>query len=498
MRSPGLLACIGWFALLGAASALDARALLDLAVDPRAPAYAKEYAESRLDALAGTSAGAFISAVENGGPDAVVAARLLGVSTSPDSEAALLAAAFGADPVIAVAAAEALGEMYSRLPEREIFRLLRHGGREPGETRPPDATEDWMELALREAKARSRFRAFVVRGLYARHARFERDGQTVPMPDNLARKLWEYLGDADHELKFWAVRAAGVSGSPQATERLASFLYLETDPRLLAEALRVLARLRPPAHWDAVERHAAHEDPAVSLEALAALAALGYPYAMFPPAPGTGDRCAAAFVRHPSTALRLRALGMLRDVADPRAEEYVVAALGDLSGPVRAFAARIAGEKRFANAPAALTILLNDSWPAVRGEAARALVSLGVVGVVPRMLDDLEGDNPGLRREAAKTLGDLGDARVVPHLTAALGSGDPELRAAALESLGKLGDARAGPAVHSLMRSCGDDALAMVAARALFRLYGDDPGDSASSRDAWARRNGMEVPADGR
>ncbi|MDR1612393.1 MAG: HEAT repeat domain-containing protein [Planctomycetota bacterium] len=489
MRFQRLTLVVALSAVAGAARSENAKSLLELAVDADSPAYVKKYAHSRLRMLADESASVFFPHVEKGGPKGALSARLLGGASSGAGEAVLLAAAFGDDRLVAPAAVESLARLHSRKSDRELFRLLRYGGPEPGETRLPGEAEDWLELTLRDAASRSRFRAIVMHGLYLRHARLDAGGAPAPMPDSLTRKIWECLGDSDPELRLWSARAAGVSGSDLAPERLASFLYFESVPRLLIAGLRVMAGLRPPGHGGAVERHVRHDDPMVALEALATLDALGYEYAMFPPAPGQGYRCVAAFVRHPSTAVRLRALEILAGVADPRSEDYVVAALGDLSGPVRILAARIAGEKRFPNAAGELTILLNDSWPAVRGEAARALSRLGVVGVAPRMLDDLEQGDPEQRREAAGALGDIGDARAVRYLLAALAAGDPELAATVLEALGKLGDRSAGEKIYALMRSTDDPALADAARRALFLLFGDDPGDSNPNREAWARRN---------
>lgn len=227
----------------------------------------------------------------------------------------------------------------------------------------------------------------------------------------------------------------------------------------------------------------------MALEALAALDAMGYAGALFPLRPGM--KAVAAYVSHPSTPVRRRAVELLGQSRNPAALEYLLLALHDRVGQNRAAAARAVGELGFAAAVGGVTPLLRDGRPEVRVEAATALNRLGVVGVSAGVLDDLAGDSLPFRRAAAETLGRLGDTRAVPALLETLSDEDLELARIAAEALGKLGDRRAGPGLYAAMAGGRDATLSDTARRALLDIYLDDPGASASAWESWRRRNGL-------
>lgn len=488
------ITCLAFVILLplAAAPAGDASVWFDRAVDPELSRRQREFATEQLLMLADSSASMFLSILKEPGPDTSgrrrLAARLLGDLGLPDAEAPLWEAAFSPDYFLAEAAVDALAKLYSRLSDDDLYALLKAGGREPGGFAAEAAeADDWLALSLRAAENRSRFRAVVLRGLAMKYAR-----QRGTMPEALTEFVFQGLLDSDRELRAAAVAATTVSDSPLAPVRLSSFLFTENDPKLLTAALAAMGKLRPPEFGEGVERQAANADPLVSVEALAALAAMGYENAMFP-APGFPGRTVAGYVNHPSTPVRRRAVECLADTKDPRATEYLAFALRDRVAPNREAAARALGELGFTAAIGPLSPLLNDPAPEVRAAAAVALDKLGVVGVSARLLDDLEGDDPAYRRQAAATLGRLGDRRAVTYLQTILDDPDSELAANAAASLGVLGDRSATAALYRAL-SADDPMVADAARRALTRLYhGDDPGDAPSTWESWARRNKFDA-----
>ena len=278
-----------------------------------------------------------------------------------------------------------------------------------------------------------------------------------------------------------------------ATEKLAAFLYTENAPRLLAAALRAMAEMRPPEYGAAVERHVAHDDPMVSLSALSALSAMGYPGLLLPGVPGL--RTVSDFARHPSTPVRRRALEILAESRSPVVMEYIAVVLQDSVGVNRAAAARILGELGFTGAVGVLSPLMQDRRPEVRTEAAVALSRLGVLGVAAGVTDQLQGGALPFRRAAAEALGRIGDARAVPALVETLGDADSELACLAAEALGRLGDKSAGAKLYEVMNGEGNPVLAEVARGALTDLFLDDPGVDPAGWATWAERNRIDAAA---
>ena len=461
---------------------------LDVAADAQMDMRRREFAAGQILMLADSSASILISALRGTGSDSAlrrqVAAKLLAESAPPEAEAALLEAAFGDDYFLAAAAKTALERLYAKLPDNTLYTLLTKGARErnaiPGGAGPGE--EDWLALSLDQAQRRGAFKALVMGGLVRKYA----DGSTeLPLP--LTWQVYDGLLDPDPDLRLAAVRMLPSVARPEAVQHLAGFLYTENAPKILIAALRSMTVMRPPEYGEAVERHAAHADPNVAIEALAALDAMGYPYAMFPAGPGA--RSVAGFVSHPSTPVRRRAIELLIASAKPAALEYLEAALFDRVPMNRVLAAEGLGEMGLTAAVGALSPLLKDGRPDVRREAAVALSRLGVMGVASGVLDDLKGASPPFRLAAAEALGRIGDKRAVPGLLEGAESDDADLRFAAVEALGRLGDRRAGETLLKLLRDPRDPVLSDRARRSLAAIYRDDPGADPAGWDDWAGRN---------
>ncbi len=472
---------------------------LDRAADAALDARHREYAARKVMMLAEESASILIAAVSgadgrDSGLRRQVAATLLGEIAPPEAEAALLEAAFGNDYFLAEAAKKALGVLYSRLPDTALYTLLTRGAREfsgaggaggAGDAAAGAGGDDWLALSLRQAGFRGRFKALVMAGLARKYGN---DPAPAPLPEPLAWCVWDGLLDVEPALRAASVALLPFIAGGVATERLAALLYAETDTDVLRAALGVMAALRPPQYGEAVERHVGHADPRVAVEALAALAAMGYPGAVFPVFPG--QRAVASFVNHPSTPVRRRVIDILAASKNPAAVEYLEAALFDRVGANRAAAAQGLGELGFPSAVGALHPLLHDGRPEVREEAAVALAGFGVVGVASRVVDGVRGGGAlPFRVAAARALGRMGDARAAPALAECLDSGEFALVAAAVDALGLLGDRRAGGALLRLLEKTEDVVLAEGAREALKNIFLTDPGDAP---EIWAKENGIE------
>jgi FOG: HEAT repeat len=489
---PGKLALLLVTALLTATQVSGAdtpAAWLDIAANPQLPRREREFAAQQLIMLADSSASMFISELR---PDNIesalrrqIAARMLGELNASGSEPPLLDASFSDDYFLARAASEALVNIYSRRSDDELFIMLRRGLPLAGAARRDgQAGDDWIALSLAEAANKEKFRALAMNALVRKFT-----GGHTPVPEKLYLPIWDGLLSGDRDLRLASVEAAALVQSDLATSKLSAFLYTENNPRLLIAALRAMAKFRPPDYGATVERHARHADPLVALEALTALAAMGYEGTLYPIDASVGyGRTVSGSINHPSTPVRLRAIEVLSEVRDPRSLEPLTLALKDRVPANRAAAVRGIGGLGFSAATGPLMPLLNDPHPEVRMEAALALDSLGVVGISARQLDDLESDDLLFKRSAAEALGKLGDIRAVDYLIAALATDDLELACLVAESLGNLADRRAGQCLYSLMTATESPMLADICRKALTNIYRDDPGYSPGMWESWARR----------
>ena len=472
-----------------AVSADPAREWLDTAANPKLSLREREYAVRQVMMLADSSASILIAALRGEGSDSglrrQVAAGILGEMAVPAAEAPLLEAAFAKDFFLAEAAASALARIYSRLDDEALRQRFAEGL--PASFAGTDGTDpgdNWVRLSLDTARNRDRFRSLLMRGLALKYA----DAAT-PVPSGLTDCVWDGLLSPDADLRLHSIRVVGKTGDSRAGAKLAAFLFTENNPKLLAEALRAMGEMRPPDHGDAVERHVAHSEPLVALEALGALDAMGYPGAMFPAV--RGARAVAAYASHPSTPVRRRAVELLAATKNPAALEYLQAILFDRVAMNRIAAARALGELGFTGAVGALNPLLRDGHPGVRAEAAIALSRLGIVGVASGVVDDLTTGQPAFKKAAAEALGHIGDLRAVAALVRALDDEDPELVCLATEALGRLKATAAMPRLYRLMTGVEQEWIADTARKALWAISRDDPGMTGASWKSWAARNGI-------
>ncbi|MDR1520106.1 MAG: HEAT repeat domain-containing protein [Planctomycetota bacterium] len=483
------LAAIFWLSS-GVISALAGESLdewLDRAADPVLSRREREFASRQVLMLADDSASIIVSALAERDPGKRLrrqaAARLLGELALPEAEAPLIEAFFAEDPILSETAGAALAKLYSRLDPANLSRLLSQDKPIAAGFPPPPGSglDDWLSLSLAGSGSTERFRAVVMRAIAVKYAR------TGGLDQRLLPQVLACLSNGGTELRIWSVQAAALSGEAAAAEKIVTLLYYETHPGLLIQALRFLAESRLAAYLPAAERQAAHADPLVAIEALAALAALGYGGAVFPPGPGA--RSIAGYIHHPSTPVRRRAIELLGLSRNPAAIEYLEAALFDRVGANRAAAVRALAKIGFAGLAGSLSPLLRDGRPEVRTEAAIALAGMGVVGVTARVLEDLAGESPPFRRAAARSLGAMGDARAIPALLEALEDQDLELACLAAESLGEMAGKELGANLFARLVSRGNPVLADAIRLALRKIYQDDPGDSPGAWGSWARRN---------
>ena len=180
----------------------------------------------------------------------------------------------------------------------------------------------------------------------------------------------------------------------------------------------------------------------------------------------TGATDVLARLGEPAAPLLIRALasgdGMVRRQAaealwhmqtqDHRAAEPLLAALEDVDGELRAYAAGALGGVGDHRAVEPLIAALKDDHARVRELAVEALGRLGDERAIPALATVLHDEEAEMRREAVASLEEIGPAALDPLMTA-LHDEDREVRAAAAASLGRIGDPRA---VGSLVAALED------------------------------------------
>ncbi|GAA2164246.1 HEAT repeat protein [Humibacillus xanthopallidus] len=190
----------------------------------------------------------------------------------------------------------------------------------------------------------------------------------------------------------------------------------------------------------------------------------------------------ASVARDPRSPGRWYASEALSRVADPRAADALLAALGDESDVVRKAAVAALGGMRDVRAVDPLLGILADPRDDVRGAAVAALGEIGDRRAVEPLVGELTGEWSGL---AVDALGQIGDVRAVEALCQVMFDASWRPRWRAADVLGDLGDVRA---VESLIRALLDEELAakdahdsLAFARALGGL---DPSRSSSLQAA--------------
>ncbi|MCC6346025.1 MAG: HEAT repeat domain-containing protein [Nitrospirales bacterium] len=142
--------------------------------------------------------------------------------------------------------------------------------------------------------------------------------------------------------------------------------------------------------------------------------------------------------------IRIRAMRLLGDIGDPRAEDALMSALRELCPALKWNAAAALG--RFSKSPRVVNALidaLGDPDLYVREMAVQALGNIGDRKAVPFILSALAEKSFAVRISAIRALGRLGDPVALPSLQrAAEGDPDPLIRGAAGSAVLLLGEGK--------------------------------------------------------
>jgi HEAT repeat protein len=263
------------------------------------------------------------------------------------------------------------------------------------------------------------------------------------------------LGQADAELRRWAILTLGVLGAKEHAPAIAKAAAAEGGD--VANALAVLATLGAkdellkflregpaPMRAEAVTslgrmnaREAVPEllallkdgDPDLRARALGALSDMGAAEAL----PG-----ARALLEDAAAPVRQQALHALVALHDEGATPTIVSRLKDESPAVRGAALSALHDLRAKSAVPAIAGLLDDSDEEVRGLAVAVLGWLGGEEAVPRIAPLLRDPRPRTRVRAALALADLGVRSKAADIAAGLKDGDETVRVGTLDALGRL------------------------------------------------------------
>jgi HEAT repeat protein len=143
------------------------------------------------------------------------------------------------------------------------------------------------------------------------------------------------------------------------------------------------------------------------------------------------------------------AVWVLGDIADKRAVEPLIAALGDQNenGLVRAVSASALGKIADARVVEPLVTALKDRDAEIRCDAAASLGEIADARAVGSLITALKDQDARVRPVAAEALGKVGDVRAIDPLAGLLGTTDSELTDVALRALAKIG----APAVNTMI-----------------------------------------------
>jgi HEAT repeat protein len=399
---------------------------------------------------------------------AAAAADALGSLGDPRALDALAATLRGGDPWRGIAAAVALG----RLHDGRALPVLAEAARDPllaaaaaeavGETgdpagldalrAPAESVDEGARRAALEAAA------LLLAGFRGALPAWLREAARAAEAE-VARR---FAGDG----AAGAARLLGAAGTPGAADALAEALH-DPERRFAAEAgLRLLP---PEAALDALLPRLARGE--------------GEPCALLAALPRLPDRAAAEavlpFLGAGDEEVRGEAADALARAADEAgARELVLRALDD--SRLRLGATQALG--RFPGGDCdRLSGLLSDPDPAVRTAAAEGVSRCPAPEAGPRIAAALERErDPGARRALLSALGAVGGPEAVVRLAPLVRSPDAGIRFAATRALG---ETRAPAALDPLLAALaeGDAALQAAALRALGELgeTGDPRGADA-------------------
>ncbi len=162
------------------------------------------------------------------------------------------------------------------------------------------------------------------------------------------------------------------------------------------------------------------------------------------------EELVAQLVEEPNWRRQRSIAARLAQFGDPSVDHFV-ALLENAQSEVRILAADYLGRTPSERAVPALVLALRDSVASVRGNALRALGTIGVPGCTEPMLRLLDDEERWVRNTALRSLAELGAPEVIDEALALLEDPDAWTRIATLESLGILGSSEALPAIIGQM-----------------------------------------------
>ncbi len=290
-----------------------------------------------------------------------------------------------------------------------------------------------------------------------------------------AEPVIQALQSPDPRVREEAAYLLGGLGDLRAVDPLVGALADE-DPRVRKNAafsLGKLAEKLDDAAWvaDALAERLGDDDEQVAEAARAALVRFGK---------AAVERL-VELCRTGPPAVKVRALNVLRDIGDPRAEKVMIELLDH---PVRAVRiAAVAGLVAVGTARAVEPLLQALRDEDLRWFAGLALERVGAekpelfftaspndptmslrfqilqrlgTAVVPFLEEELRADNPGRKAAACWVLGEIGDPAAAPDLAGVLD--DPRVGWLAARALAKLGEAGCKALLDALEAGRGDRA----------------------------------------
>jgi len=216
-----------------------------------------------------------------------------------------------------------------------------------------------------------------------------------------------------------------------------------------------------------------------------------------PPSPEGALQTLIALIHDQDASVRKTAVDALGKIGDPRAEPFLIGALGDGHPAVREAAARSVGRLQTvgAEAMAALVSRLEDPDRSVQRAAAQALsAGEGSPSLSSALAGLLVSPDAAVRQTAAHALSviDVSEPSVIAALGAAAQDSDATVRQWAVAALGESGSVRALPILLDRLRHDPVEAVRVEAAyRAQF--VGDE--SAAMSLDGIAEERSPTVRA---
>jgi HEAT repeat protein len=191
------------------------------------------------------------------------------------------------------------------------------------------------------------------------------------------------------------------------------------------------------------------EDPAVRVEAIAGLAALGDP---------TAASALLDLLADPDPRLGLYAAQAIGALASPENLPILREGLNHRNSDVRWRTALILGEMGDPRAVPALARVLDDPEVLVHRTAAESLVQLGGPAAIGALVRALGSSKPSVVYAAKNGLLEAGKPAVTP-LAVSLSVGNAQRRANAATLLGYIGDSRALPALRTAVEIDEDETV---------------------------------------